>query len=353
MPGEEDTAERGVAVVNVLIGGLVVLLAAIGGVFLYTALHADDKIKAGPSTAAAKTQAKIREAEDELEKLRERTRERSTPVPANDKSRGEYSGTSSSSPTLGTGTAGSFASLEAETGASLALAIAPFGSSPPLEFGSQEGRHAWSSIKVPILATLMKERELASEEQGWAASALTASDNEAAAALFNQLGGLAEASAAVEATLNQAAPSHPTAVATAPPPSGAVSTYGQTDWSPVASAEFFRALACGQVLAEPGREYVLGLMGSVIPEQQWGLGSVRVPGATYVGYKAGWGPEGSASGPYLVRQSGIVRGADGRGFAVTMLAQATSGSFEAGVAALDRVAGWLSEHVSSRLLRPC
>jgi hypothetical protein len=91
-------------------------------------------------------------------------------------------------------------------------------------------------------------------------------------------------------------------------------------------------------------EAVLSDMESVIPEQQWGLGQASFPAGTAVAYKAGWGPDGSESGPYLVRQAGIIRSSRG-GAVVTIAAQDSSGSFDAGVADLNRVADWVAEHV--------
>jgi hypothetical protein len=89
---------------------------------------------------------------------------------------------------------------------------------------------------------------------------------------------------------------------------------------------------------------VEGLMQEVIPEQRWGLGEAHFPPAWGVAMKGGWGPEGSADGPYLVRQSGIVR--DGtRGIAVTMIAEDESGSYLAGAADLTRIAQWLAEQL--------
>ena len=83
-------------------------------------------------------------------------------------------------------------------------------------------------------------------------------------------------------------------------------------------------------------------MEEVIPEQQWGLGEAGIPGK--VAFKAGWGPDGSASGPYLVRQSGIIRSGSS-GAVVTIAAQDDSGSFEAGVHDLDAVAAWVRDNV--------
>jgi hypothetical protein len=215
-------------------------------------------------------------------------------------------------------------------------------------FGSLPGGHAWSTIKVPIVVTLMREREgLDAEEEAWARAALTASDNDAAAALFGRIeaanGGLTGASEAVEATL-RAGGDRETAVADAPPPSGAVSTYGQTEWSLAASARFFASLARSCPLDRTGADYVLGLGEEVVPEQSWGLGGASFDPSWRVAFKGGWGPEGSASGPYLVRQSGVLR-EGAAGVAVAIAAEADAGTFEAGVAALDRVAAWLAEHL--------
>jgi hypothetical protein len=241
----------------------------------------------------------------------------------------------------------SFASLAATIGGPIGLASAPLGSSQPETFGELQVGHAWSSMKVPILTTLMREGPLSPEEEGWAAAALTASDNEAAASLFGQLegshGGLVGASLAVQETLG-AAGDVSTQIATAPPPPGAVSTWGQTEWSLSDSVDFYRALACGELLAGDQSSYVLGLMEEVIPEQQWGLGQAGFPVGTSVAFKAGWGPEAEAGGGYLVRQAGIIRSGS-TGTVVTMMAKDPSGSFEAGVEDIDQIADWVSEHL--------
>ena len=87
-------------------------------------------------------------------------------------------------------------------------------------------------------------------------------------------------------------------------------------------------------------------MEEVAPEQRWGLGEADFPLGWHVAIKGGWGPEGSASGSYLVRQSGIVT--NGRaGVAVAAMAQADSGSFDAGVEAINGVAAWLRDNLQS------
>jgi hypothetical protein len=239
----------------------------------------------------------------------------------------------------------SFASLEAGMSGSIGLAVAPLGSAPIQTYGQLQVGHAWSSMKVPIIVTLMREGGLSGEEEAWARSAVTASDNEAAAALFDQIenarGGLAGASQAVQETLALAGDTS-TQVATAPPPPGAVSTWGQTEWSLSGSVAFYRALACGALVDSAQSGYVLGLMEEVISEQQWGLGQASFSSGSSVAFKAGWGPEAETGG-YLVRQAGVIRTGNS-GLVVTMMAEDSSGSFEAGVADVNQVASWVSDH---------
>ncbi len=239
----------------------------------------------------------------------------------------------------------SFAALATSIPAEVGLAVAALGGSGEVEtFGSLQSGHAWSTIKLPILVTLMREGALSAGEEQWAAAAIEASDNEAAASLFDQLerthGGLDGASAAVDEVL-AAAGSTGTTLATDPPPRGAVSTYGQTEWSLVGSATFLRSLVNGCLLDPAGTEYVAGLMGSVIPEQHWGLGEAGFEPSWSVGLKGGWGPE-AGSGAYLVRQVGVVR--DGKsGVVASMIASDPSGSFGGGIEAVTRLASWLRE----------
>jgi len=241
---------------------------------------------------------------------------------------------------------GSFQSLSSTLPAQVGLAVQPLGGGPLREFGDLREGHAWSSIKVPILATLMREQgeALDAEEEAWASSAITASDNEAAASMFGRIedaqGGLVGASGAVESVLHEAGATT-TAVATAPPPPGAVSTYGQTVWSLGDAARFFAALGRCEVLGSGGTGYVESLMEGVIPEQRWGLGEAGFPAGWRVAMKGGWGPEASSGGSYLVRQSGIVQ-SDSGGIAVAMMAMDDSGSYPAGAADLTSVAQWLA-----------
>ncbi|MGE5336132.1 MAG: hypothetical protein ACM3JL_01775 [Nitrososphaerota archaeon] len=247
---------------------------------------------------------------------------------------------------LGPGAEASFGTMAASLPAQVGLAVAPLGGGTIYEFGDLREGHAWSSIKVPILTAVMRGQgeTLDPEEEAWATRALTASDNEAAAALFGRLeeryGGLESASRAVESVL-RASRDSVTQVATAPPPPGAVSTYGQTEWSLRASVQFYASLADGCLLGPSATEYVTGLMESVIPDQRWGLGEAGFPSEWGVGMKGGWGPEVESGNSYLVRQSGFVRNGD-RGVVVAMIAIDESGSFSAGASDLTQMARWLA-----------
>ena len=252
---------------------------------------------------------------------------------------------------LGPDAEASFRSLESALPAQIGLAVAPLGEAAVHQFGQLPVGHAWSSIKVPILATLMREQgeTLGPEEEGWATDAITASDNEAAAALFNQIeeahGGLAGGSRAVEEVLHETG-SPATVVSTAPPPQGAVSTYGQTEWSLEEAAQFYASLGRCEVLGPAGTQYVESLMEQVIPEQRWGLAEAGFPSKWRIALKGGWGPEVESGGAYLVRQSGIVQDRRG-GIAVAMIAIDETGSYSAGAADLTKMAQWLAGELKS------
>jgi hypothetical protein len=271
--------------------------------------------------------------------------------PATETSPQEAESTGGGGQFLGPDAEASFEAMSASLPASVGLAVEPLGSEEVREFGDlRSNGHAWSSIKVAILSTVLKEQgeELGPEEEAWAQSAITASDNEAAASLFGVIegrrGGLEGASAAVGQTIQEGG-STGTTVATAPPPPGAVSTYGQTVWPVGEAVRFFHSLGRCEILGPSGTGYVESLMKDVIPEQRWGLGGGGFSSADSIGMKGGWGPDSEAGGAYLVRQSGLITNSQG-GVAVAMIAIDESGSYPAGAADLTRMAQWLAEELN-------
>jgi hypothetical protein len=100
----------------------------------------------------------------------------------------------------------SFTALQSGLAGSVGLAVAPLGAGPIDSFGALQIAHAWSTSKVPVLTTLLRDDEqtgqrLSAEQRTDATLALVQSDNAAIEALFAALeqlhGGLVSASAAV------------------------------------------------------------------------------------------------------------------------------------------------------------
>src|ERR1700689_5265757 len=150
-------------------------------------------------------------------------------------------------PLLAADAKASFARLAANLPGPVELALAPLGAGTPESLGGDTAAHGWSTTKIPVLAALLKAREdrgegLTPEEQSWAQSAVTESNNESVLHLFGDLerieGGLTRASRYMQ-KLFRLSGDEETVVATAPPPPGAVTTFGQTRWSPSNAVKFF------------------------------------------------------------------------------------------------------------------
>jgi hypothetical protein len=248
---------------------------------------------------------------------------------------------------LDAGASASFARFTSGLPGPIELTVAPLGSGRPHTLGADTAAPGWSTTKVAVLTALLQAREedLTAQEQSWAESAITESNNESVLDLFHDLeqleGGLLGASNYMQELLRHSGDEE-TTVATTPPPPGAVTTFGQTEWKPSNAVKFFSALARGCLLAPSATRYVLGLMQHIEPSESWVLGSA---GFTSVAFKGGWGPE--ANGAYLVRQSGIIDVGSSRAVAVAIVAfpPASAGSFETGTAMLTEAAAWLREHL--------
>ena len=202
-----------------------------------------------------------------------------------------------------------------------------------------------STSKILILSALLRDKggvsHLTPEQMTLARAAVTHSDNDAILGLFSSLeadrGGLLRASAYATSLLRGVG-DRQTHVTTAALPAGYATTFGQTPWTPTAEVMFFRALALGCVLSEPGTDYVLGLMRDIEPSESFGLGSA---GFRQVAFKGGWGPE--PGDEYGVRQTGIIGG--GASAVVVSLVADPVSTFAVGQSVLDEVARWLRDHV--------
>lgn len=235
------------------------------------------------------------------------------------------------------------------------VALTSLASGRVVVLGADTPAHGWSTTKIPVLVALLRARGstgLNPAEQHWAQLAVTESDNQSILDLFGDLetlkGGLASASKYVQELFRRSGDGR-TVVATAPPPPGAVTTFGQTEWTPGDADRFFRALADGCLLPRSQTTYVLGLMQHIIPSESWGLGAAdfRAP----VAFKGGWGPERSG---YLVRQSGIIDPGSNRGVAVSIIARPPAGedSFGVGTQIVTETAQWLQREITLRPQTP-
>ena len=249
--------------------------------------------------------------------------------------------------------AASFQQFAPSQPGAVGVALAPLGGGPVVTFGSLQVGHAWSTMKVPVLTTVLAELEqrngsLGAQGRDLATRALEASDNSAAEGLFSGLeqsdGGLVAASSAVQGTLRRAGDGD-TVINTAPNSSG-FTTWGQSEWSATGEVMFYRALANGCLLSAQDTGYVLDLMRNVESDQRWGAGSAGIASSVPVAFKGGWGPEDGAG--YLVRQSAIVGSGD-QGFVLHVMAKPSDGAFSTGAAMTSQTAAWVAHNVPAGL----
>ena len=205
---------------------LVVVIDLLGGAALAYALTRSDTPPRRTATTAA---AIVARPQDPLAQ----TVGRSSTTPAPQRHHRHHSAPVPAPSAFGpSDAAASFARFAATQPGAVGLAIAPLGTGPVLTFGSLQVGHAWSTMKVPVLTTLLRQlehagRSLDPQAQADASRALEASDNAAAEDLFAGLestdGGLDGASAAVQSTLAAAGDSARSSI---PPRTPAVSQPG-------------------------------------------------------------------------------------------------------------------------------
>ncbi|QXJ22158.1 serine hydrolase [Actinomadura graeca] len=170
-------------------------------------------------------------------------------------------------------------------------------------FGENEkGRFVSASImKVDILTGLLLRRQndrrgLSESEKDLARQMIRESDNSAADALYAESGygsGIREANRRLGLT---------------------ETTPFQTSWgssltSPADQVRLLTSLAGNGPLGPPGREYVLGLMGTVLREQAWGVSAAARPGER-VALKNGWTPVREQGHGWTINSIGRITGPD-------------------------------------------
>lgn len=229
--------------------------------------------------------------------------------------------------------ADSWAQLEPSLTGEVGLVVMPVGGRAEDidRFGQAPGDMAWSTAKVPIaIAADMAKPESASVD-AQIHSAITVSDNNAAARLWSGLGDTDQARTNVDALLAQVGDT-----ATRMGTNAALGqTYtGYTTWRLEDQALFTSGMAC-----TPSAQQVLDEMKDISPDQRWGLGKLD-----NAAFKSGWG---RYKGHYTSRQMGLmpINGELGakktRTLVVTMTVENPKGS---GRADLDAMAAWVQDN---------
>jgi beta-lactamase class A len=199
----------------------------------------------------------------------------------------------------------------ATVAAALAAALAAQGSHVGIEvldlvtgaavgYQASVGFHTASVVKVDILATLLWQeqqagRRLTDDQRDLAQAMITESDNDAASALWDAIGGdTGLARANVVFGLTQTTP-------------GAGGYWGSTTTT---AADQVRLLAMltdeSGPLAAEGRAYELGLMASVESDQRWGVPAASGSAATAVYVKDGWLSSPSDDDLWIVNSIGRI-----------------------------------------------
>ncbi|AKK07022.1 hypothetical protein CMUST_13640 [Corynebacterium mustelae] len=183
----------------------------------------------------------------------------------------------------GTDLAAIVASVEAETGTRVGIAV------DGVVAGSILSGPAWSTAKVPISIAALRQSTGHYEAMR---SAITTSDNGSAQQLWESLGSGELAAEATNAILREGGD-----LTTRIQPfvqRDGFSAFGQTQWALIDQSTFAQHLT-----TIPHAESVFAAMAEIAPDQRYGLG--LIPGAQF---KGGWGPEPDHG--YLVRQFGVI-----------------------------------------------
>ena len=187
---------------------------------------------------------------------------------------------------------------------------------------------AWSTIKVPIVIEALREGEDDLGEQ--AKLAITESDNDAASALFDTLGGGYQASTKVDNLLREA---DDTTTLTLPNAAlGGDTGFGMTQWSSADQARFAAWMACSD---EDAVQHVYRLMSDLVDSQAVGIETTDGGHA-----KSGWGTN-EHTGVSTMRQMGTI---DTDAGLVAMSIVITGDRLDDVTEEIDVLDDWLAEH---------
>ncbi|WP_036503931.1 hypothetical protein [Nocardia aobensis] len=224
--------------------------------------------------------------------------------------------------------AADFTALRPSLDGRAGMAIMPVGGQRTAQMGDWTTGPSWSTMKVPLTLAVLRTNGNTSTYQ--MSAAITESDNSAADGLWQALGAPEAAAKAVQTVLREGGDTTTTVPATRS--RAEYSAFGQADWSLADQVRWASRLPC-----LPDADTVTALMGKVVWGQQWGLGHLD-----NTRFKGGWGPD--PSGNYLVRQFGLLTTPNGD-VAISLAAQATSGTFDDGTQILNKMAGLITKHL--------
>ena len=199
-----------------------------------------------------------------------------------------------------------------------------------LSFGENEnGRFVTASIiKVDILASLVLQRQrghrgLSAGQRELAGRMIRESDNGAADVLYSAAGygdGVRKTNKAFGLKKTKPFPT----------------SWGSSLTTPGDQVRLLTNLVSGESpIKSAGRQYILGLMGSVIDEQAWGVSAAARPGDR-VALKNGWAPIRNQGNGWAVNSVGRVTGG-GHDFLIAVCS-GDNPTMEAGVSTVEHVA---------------
>jgi len=206
----------------------------------------------------------------------------------------------------------------------LAVAVRDLKSGAAYTYGGGLRTATASIVKVDILMALLLRHGLNASERALAENMIRHSDNASTTALWNALGG-GDALAAANRRFGLKS--------TVPGPGGA---WGSTTTSAADQVRLLTALTSKKSpLSATRRRYVLGLMGSVAGDQDWGVSAGAADGDD-VALKNGWLPRAVDGGAWTINSIGRIAG-DDHDYLIAVISRRHP-SMAAGVATVERVA---------------
>ncbi len=215
--------------------------------------------------------------------------------------------------------------LRGSTGVDFAVTLEDHVTGETYSFHSGEAFETASIVKVEILAALLLQNNgaLTASQQALANVMIRESDNDAASALWDQIGdaaGLAQANATLGLT------------STVPGEDG---YWGLTTTTSADQAHLIDAVSAADGPLGSARTTLTELMGSVITDQAWGISAAATSGESFI-LKNGWMTRSDDSDRWEVNSIGRITGTGtDLTLAVMSSGNATSAS---GIAVIEQIA---------------